>query len=173
LMVFILLGLGGSFDTHPSNLSLNILFQLTNFGDWQCIAFCFVIDSPPIFIYNVCYMRCVNASPRINSFKSLISLRKYIMAKIQYMGQIRAIVGRRDEMIDHSQETTVLAILHQLAKRYGLEFEAEVLDDAKQGLREGILITVNGIATGQLDGVTTKVGTHDTLTILPLFTGGG
>ena len=89
------------------------------------------------------------------------------------MGQIRAIVGRRDETIDHSQETTVLAILHQLAKRHGLEFEAEVLDDTKQGLREGILITVNGIATGQLDGVTTKVHTHDTLTLLPLFTGGG
>jgi len=89
------------------------------------------------------------------------------------MGQIRAIVGRRDEMIDNTQETTVLVILHQLVKKYGLEFEAEVLNDAKQELREGILITINGIATGQLDGVTTKVDTHDTLTILPLFTGGG
>lgn len=89
------------------------------------------------------------------------------------MGQIRAIVGRRDETIDNPQATSVLTILQQLAQRYGQEFEAEVLDDAKQGLREGILITVNGIATGQLDGVTTKVDTHDTLTILPLFTGGG
>ena len=95
------------------------------------------------------------------------------MVKIQYMGQIRAIVGRRDETIDNAQETSVLVILHQLAKKYGLEFEAEVLNDAKQGLREGILITVNGIATGQLDGVATKADTHDTLTILPLFTGGG
>ena len=119
------------------------------------------------------YGLCKRKKFRSNSFKSLISLRKYIMVKIQYMGQIRAIVGRRDETIDNSQETTVLAILHQLAKRHGLEFEAEVLDDAKQGLREGILITVNGIATGQLDGVTTKVHTHDTLTLLPLFTGGG
>ena len=95
------------------------------------------------------------------------------MVKIQYMGQIRAIVGRRDETIDNAEETSVLVILHQLAKKYGLEFEDEVLDDTKQGLREGILITVNGIATGQLDGVTTKVDTLDTLTILPLFTGGG
>jgi molybdopterin converting factor small subunit len=95
------------------------------------------------------------------------------MVKVQYMGQIRAIVGRRNETIDNSQVTSVLAILQQLAQRYGQEFEAEVLDDVKQGLREGILITVNGIATGQLDGVTTKVDTHDTLTILPLFTGGG
>ena len=95
------------------------------------------------------------------------------MVKIQFMGQIRAIVGRRDETIDNSQVITVLAILHQLAKRYGQEFEAEVLDDAKQGLREGILITVNGIAARQLDGVATKLDTHDTLTILPLFTGGG
>jgi molybdopterin converting factor small subunit len=95
------------------------------------------------------------------------------MVKIQYMGQIRAIVCRRDETIDNPQATSVFTILQQLAQRYGQEFEAEVLDDTKQGLREGILITVNGIATGQLDGVTTKVDTRDTLTILPLFTGGG
>lgn len=95
------------------------------------------------------------------------------MVKIQYMGQIRAIVGRRDEIIDNTQNSTVLAILQQLAKKYGSEFEAEVLDDSKQGLREGILITVNGIATGQLDGLTTLLKTHDSLTILPLFTGGG
>ena len=95
------------------------------------------------------------------------------MVKIQYMGQIRAIVGRRDETINDSPDTTVLAILHRLAARYGRDFEAEVLDDAKQGLREGILITVNGIAIGQLDGVATVIHTHDTLTILPLFTGGG
>ena len=95
------------------------------------------------------------------------------MVKIQYMGQIRAIVGRRDEMIDNTQKSTVLAILQQLAKKYGSEFEAEVLDDSKQGLREGILITVNGIATGQLDGLTTLLNTHDSLTILPIFTGGG
>ena len=95
------------------------------------------------------------------------------MVKIQYMGQIRAIVGRQDEMIDNMQKSTVLAILQQLAKKYGSEFEAEVLDDSKQGLREGILITVNGIATGQLDGLTTLLNTHDSLTILPLFTGGG
>lgn len=95
------------------------------------------------------------------------------MVKIQYMGQIRAIVGRRDEMIDNMQKSTVLAILQQLAKKYGPEFETEILDDSKQGLREGILITVNGIATGQLDGLTTLLNTHDSLTILPLFTGGG
>lgn len=89
------------------------------------------------------------------------------------MGQIRAIVGRQDEMIDNMQKSTVLAILQQLAKKYGSEFEAEVLDDSKQGLREGILITVNGIATGQLDGLTTLLNPHDSLTILPLFTGGG
>jgi molybdopterin converting factor small subunit len=95
------------------------------------------------------------------------------MVKIHYMGQIRAIVGRRDETINDSPETTVIAILHQLAARYGQDFEAEVLDDAKQELREGILITVNGIAIGQLDGVASTIHTHDTLTILPLFTGGG
>ena len=89
------------------------------------------------------------------------------------MGQIRAIVGCQDEMIDNMQKSTVLAILQQLAKKYGSEFEAEVLDDSKQGLREGILITVNGIATGQLDGLTTLLNPHDSLTILPLFTGGG
>lgn len=95
------------------------------------------------------------------------------MVKIQYMGQIRAIVGRREEMIANTQKITVLAVLHQLAKRYGLEFEAEVLDDTKQGLRDGILITINGIATGQLEGLTTLVEPQATLTILPLFTGGG
>jgi molybdopterin converting factor small subunit len=95
------------------------------------------------------------------------------MVKIQYMGQIRAIVGRRDEMIDNTQKSTVLAILQQLAKKYGSEFEAQVLDDSKQGLREGILITVNGTATGQLDGLATLLHPHDSLTILPLFTGGG
>lgn len=95
------------------------------------------------------------------------------MPKIQYMGQIRAIVGRRDETINNTQEITVLAILQHLAKRHGHEFEAEVLDDTKQGLREGILITVNGIATRQLEGLATLVDAHDTLTILPLFTGGG
>jgi molybdopterin converting factor small subunit len=95
------------------------------------------------------------------------------MVKIQYMGQIRAIVGLREETIDTKLEITVLAILQQVAKKYGKDFEAEVLDDSQQALREGILITVNGIATGQLDGLNTSLAAHDTLTILPLFTGGG
>jgi molybdopterin converting factor small subunit len=95
------------------------------------------------------------------------------MVKIQYMGQIRAIVGHREEIIDNEPESTVLAILQQLGTKYGKEFKAEVLDDVNQGLREGILIAINGIATGQLDGLNTSLDTHDTLTILPLFTGGG
>ncbi len=95
------------------------------------------------------------------------------MVKIQYLGQIRAIVGCREEWIDNQSIITVIAVLQELAKKYGKDFEAEVLDDSKQGLREGILLTINGIATGQLDGLATSVTLHDTLTILPLFTGGG
>jgi MoaD family protein len=95
------------------------------------------------------------------------------MVKIQYLGQIRAIVDRREESIDPVQNKTILTILQRLATKYGKEFETEVLDDSKHALREGILVTINGRAIEQLDGLDTFLNDHDTIAILPLFTGGG
>ena len=93
--------------------------------------------------------------------------------KVQYLGPVRAIVNKRDEEVEISLKTTVYELLRKLSNTYGKAFEREVFEDDGKSFRDGFIITVNGTAAGQLNGMETNLKLGDVVTLLPLFAGGG
>jgi len=93
--------------------------------------------------------------------------------KVQYLGPIRAALNKKDEEIEVSLKATVYELLRKLSNTYGNVFEVEVFEEDGGNLRDGLVVTVNGMAIGQLDGVKTRLKLGDVVTLLPLFAGGG
>lgn len=91
---------------------------------------------------------------------------------VQYLGHIRALVHTRAEEVNVPSVTTIFELLKRLTRLYGDEFRQEVFAD-DGGVREGIIVTINGKAIGQLQGIKTSLHPGDTIAILPLFAGGG
>lgn len=92
---------------------------------------------------------------------------------VQYLGQVSAVLNKSREEVEVSSKTTVYTLLKQLADRYGEAFEGEVFEEEGKAVREGLIVTVNGRAIGQLQGIKTRLNVKDVVTLLPLFTGGG
>jgi len=93
--------------------------------------------------------------------------------KVQYLGPVRVMLDKREEEVEVSLKTTVYELLRKLSNTYGEGFEREVFEDDGGSIRDGLIITVNGRAIGQLDGVRTSLKLGDVVTLLPLFAGGG
>jgi MoaD family protein len=96
-----------------------------------------------------------------------------VKVTVQYLGQVSAVLNKRGEEVEVSSKTTVYTLLKQLANRYGEVFEGEVFEEEGKAVREGLIVTVNGRAIGQLQGIKTRLNVKDVVTLLPLFTGGG
>lgn len=92
--------------------------------------------------------------------------------QVRYLGPVRVMLKTRDETVALSQHASLLDLLQTLAARYGPAFREEVLD-AHDGLQESLLVTVNGTAIGQLNGLATRLRDEDVVTLLPFFAGGG
>jgi len=96
-----------------------------------------------------------------------------VKVTVQYLGQVSAVLNKSREEVEVSSKTTVYTLLKQLADRYGEAFEGEVFEEEGKTVREGLIVTVNGRAIGQLQGIKTRLNVKDVVTLLPLFTGGG
>jgi molybdopterin converting factor small subunit len=92
--------------------------------------------------------------------------------QVRYLGPVRVMLKTRDETVALSSPASLLDLLRALAARYGPAFRAEVLDE-HDGLQESLLVTVNGVAIGQLSGLATRLRDDDVVTLLPFFAGGG
>ncbi|MEM3041349.1 MAG: MoaD/ThiS family protein [Nitrososphaerota archaeon] len=92
---------------------------------------------------------------------------------VQYVGSIQVRLGKKEEEIDIEHGISVLTLLRRLADTYGEWFKQEVLEDDGNRLQQGIVVTVNGVAVGQLGGPEARLKDGDIVTILPLFAGGG
>jgi len=93
--------------------------------------------------------------------------------KVQYLGPVRVMLNKREEEVEISLKTTVYELLRKLSNAYGKAFEEEVFEDDRKNIRDGLVVTVNGKAIGQIDGVQTELKAGDVITMLPLFAGGG
>ena len=92
---------------------------------------------------------------------------------MQYLGPVRAMLNKREEEVEISLKTTVYELLRNLSNTYGKAFEDEIFEDDRKNVRDGLVVTVNGKAIGQIDGVQTGLKAGDVITLLPLFAGGG
>ncbi|MFH0897554.1 MAG: MoaD/ThiS family protein [Candidatus Bathyarchaeota archaeon] len=93
--------------------------------------------------------------------------------RVQYLGPVRVIVNKRAEEVDLSLTATIYELLRTLSSAYGKGFEREVFEDSGGNFRDGLIVTVNGTAAAQLNGLETRLKQDDVVTLLPLFAGGG
>lgn len=92
---------------------------------------------------------------------------------VEYLGQVRVIANRRNEVVDVSADATIKELLQKLSVRYGEAFDKEVFQEDGQNPRDDLVVAVNGTAILQLDYLATKLKLNDTVTLFPIFPGGG
>jgi molybdopterin converting factor small subunit len=78
-----------------------------------------------------------------------------------------------EEKIEVPANTTILQLLRNLSDAYGEWFRKEVLNDEESEVGEGLVITINGVALGQMGKLATKLKEGDEIMLLPFFAGGG
>jgi len=82
-------------------------------------------------------------------------------------------LNKKEEELIVPNKTTLIESLNKLASLYGEPFKDEVFESNTKTIREGLVITVNGIAVNQLGGLKARLNEGDTITLLPFFAGGG
>lgn len=93
--------------------------------------------------------------------------------QVEYMGQIRLKLKKKEELVEVAPTTTLQDLLNQLSKTYGEWFSEEVFESPNRKLRDGLVVTVNGIASKQIEGLKTRLKKGDIIAIIPIFAGGG
>jgi len=93
--------------------------------------------------------------------------------RVHYLGPVRVKLNKKEEEIIIPEKTSILELLTDLSDTYGEWFRKEVLGDDGKSVREGMVITVNGIALGQLGGLAAQLKEGDEVMLLPFFAGGG
>lgn len=94
-----------------------------------------------------------------------------VEVKVKFFTTLREIVGKKEEQIELSRSVTVEALLRQLSKTYGKEFEDYVYDELGN-VRGHLQFLVNGNSVTALQGFKTKLREGDQLAILPPVGGG-
>lgn len=94
-----------------------------------------------------------------------------IKVKVKFFTTLREIVDKKEEQIELSRSVTVEALLRQLSKMYGKEFEDYVYDELGN-IRGHLQFLVNGKSITALQGLKTKLKENDQIAILPPVGGG-
>jgi len=99
------------------------------------------------------------------------SKKASIRVKVKFFTALREIVGKKEEQVELSRSLRVEALLRQLSKTYGKEFEDYVYDELGN-IREHLQFLVNGKSITALEGLKTKLKEGDQVAILPPVGGG-
>jgi MoaD family protein len=91
---------------------------------------------------------------------------------VEYLGQVRVITSRKNEVVEVPADATIKDLLRKLSVSYGEAFDKEVFEEG-QNPRDDLVVAVNGTAILQLDYLATKLKLNDTITLFPIFPGGG
>ena len=93
--------------------------------------------------------------------------------RIRYIGPIRLKLGKKEEELEIPSETTLKEFLDKLTDMYGILFKEEIFEPDGKTIKDGLVVTVNGIAMNQLNGVKSLLKEGDIISLLPFFAGGG
>ncbi len=93
--------------------------------------------------------------------------------KVEYLGEVKVIVSKKEEEWGISPETTVKELMRELSNTYGDRFDKEVFQDDGETPRDDLIIAINGTAIRRLDFMQTKLKQGDIVTLFPIFPGGG
>ncbi len=90
--------------------------------------------------------------------------------RVQYMAQLRAVVGRAEEEIELSEGGSLADLLNQLATTY-VAASSHFVTEARQA-RPSLLIVVNDSAVSARETAATVLHSNDVVTLLPPIAGG-
>lgn len=65
---------------------------------------------------------------------------------VDYLGQVRVITGRKNEVVDVAAGATIKDLLQKLSTRYGDAFDQEVFQEDRQNPRDDMVVAINGTA---------------------------
>ena len=89
------------------------------------------------------------------------------MAQVRFSSALESVTDERTTEVEAS---TVKEALDELAGKYGDDFEERLLEDGE--LRRFVNLYVNGDDVRHGDGLETKIGEEDEISILPAVSGG-
>ena len=92
---------------------------------------------------------------------------------IQYFGSIRAAAKKSEEKTEFAENTTVYRLLQQLASLYEDNFKGEIFDTDGGELRDDLMVTLNGTIINHANAHVIKLNPGDSLSLFPIFPGGG
>ncbi len=92
--------------------------------------------------------------------------------KVQYLGLVKTYTNKTHEEVKLEEPATVFDLLSQLASQFGKQFTDEIYEPGAKDVKPMFTVMVNGVVTGQLAGLDTKLNEGDTVILMPLMTGG-
>lgn len=95
-----------------------------------------------------------------------------VKVTVQYLGFIRNMLSIKREEFELREGALLSDVLNKIAQTHGKQFQKEVFEPGQKDVKPGFMITVNGMLTGQLRGVNTRLNAGDSI-ILMTFPSGG
>ncbi|MFX1519662.1 MAG: MoaD/ThiS family protein [Promethearchaeota archaeon] len=91
--------------------------------------------------------------------------------KVKYFGQLRDIIGTKEEWLEIEEDLKLLDVLKRLNKKHGEAFEKFVFK-RNNSLNEILIFLINGVTISTKDATDYLLKNEDTLSILiPIFGG--
>ena len=92
-----------------------------------------------------------------------------MIVKVEYLGFIKNLLKKRVEEIQLDEGIALKGLLRRLSDTYGARFRKEVFEPGQKDVKQGFVVTLNGVLIGQLEGVDTmlKSGDHVILILDP------
>lgn len=94
-----------------------------------------------------------------------------IKVNVRFFTTLREIVGKKEEHVKFSRSVSVEAVLRQLSRKYGKDFDDYMFDELGN-VRGYLQILVNGTSVTAMHGLRTKLNDADQMAILPPIGGG-
>ena len=92
--------------------------------------------------------------------------------RVEYLGFIRNLIRRRMDEFELREGASLSELLTRLASMYGEPFKKEVFEPGLKDVKTGFVVTVNGVLTGQLRGLDTKLNDGDHVILMSFASGG-
>jgi len=97
----------------------------------------------------------------------------HLKITIDYLGHIKKLLETKSpEQIDLPRGASLKDLLLKLAEKYGQNFKNAIYEPGESDLKPNIILTVNGLLLNQLNGINTQLKNGDTVTLMPIVSGG-
>jgi molybdopterin converting factor small subunit len=92
--------------------------------------------------------------------------------RVHYLGFIKNMLKKKEEEFELGDGALLSDLLNKIAGIYGEPFKKEVYEPGLKDVKTGFVVTVNGVLTGQLQGVDTRLKEGDGVILMTLMSGG-